>query len=241
VTYAVPGEVYDRVYTSPELGKDYDAEAAHLLALARERVPGARTLLDVCCGTGLHLARLRGELEVEGVDHDPALLRTAAERNPGVPLHEGDLFALDLGRSFDVVTCLFSSVSYARTPERLDLALAGLARHVSPGGLLVIEHLLAPEDVEDGRLASIAVQEPGLVVQRTILTRLRGEREGSFHMHYLVGRPAGIAHYSEEHRFGSFTPEQVLAAIARTGLEPEREAAAGGFARPLYLGQRAPA
>ena len=58
MTFRVSAEVYDAVYTSGLLGKDYDTEAAHLLERIEQRRPGASTLLDVCCGTGLHLARL---------------------------------------------------------------------------------------------------------------------------------------------------------------------------------------
>ena len=106
--------LYDAVYAF----KDYAAEVERLRQVIDARVPSARTLLDVACGTGMHLAELRRWYEVEGLDLDPQLLAFARERLPDVPLHEGDMTAFDLGREFDVVTCLFSSIAYVRTARR---------------------------------------------------------------------------------------------------------------------------
>src|SRR5438067_8492108 len=107
----VEASVYDLVYAAPG-AKDYAAEAAQIDVIIRKRAPGARTLLDVACGTGLHLRHLRERYAVEGVDASADMLAVAAQTLPGVPLHVGDMRALDLGRTFDAVTCLFSSVGY---------------------------------------------------------------------------------------------------------------------------------
>ena len=102
-------QFYDAVYS----WKDYDAESERLHALIEERVPGAKTLLDVACGTGTHLARLAQWYSVEGVDLDPEMLELARQKVPAAPLEVGDMVALELGRRFDVVACLFSSIGYA--------------------------------------------------------------------------------------------------------------------------------
>jgi len=132
--------LYDAIYSY----KDYAAEAERLHGLVEARALDARSLLDVACGTGMHLGELRRWYEVEGVDVDPQLLAIARERLSGVPLHQADMTTLDLGRTFDVVTCLFSSIAYVRTPEGLVRATAALARHVAPGGLLVVEPWILP-------------------------------------------------------------------------------------------------
>jgi SAM-dependent methyltransferase len=114
-------DLYDALYAT---FKDYGAEAAQLRALLGERVPGAQSLLDVACGTGTHLAELREHYEVEGLDLDPELLAVARERLPGIPLHVGDMTDFDLGRRFDVVLNLFSSIAYAAGVEHLRAAVA---------------------------------------------------------------------------------------------------------------------
>lgn len=99
--------LYDAIYS----WKDYADEVRRITELIEERHPEAKTLLDVACGTGKHLELLREHYEVEGFDLDPNLLRIAAERNPGIELHAGDMLSFDLGKAFDVVTCLFSSMA----------------------------------------------------------------------------------------------------------------------------------
>lgn len=130
---------YDAIYS----WKDYPAEAQKLRSLIRQRNPQARTLLDVACGTGKHLELLREDFEVEGLDLDDDMLAIARERLPGVPLHHGSFSDFELGRTFDVVTCLFSSIGYAQTEANLRLAIAAMARHLSPGGVLIVEPMIA--------------------------------------------------------------------------------------------------
>ena len=97
------------------------------------------TVLDAGCGTGrvaIELAR-RG-VDVVGVDVDPSMLATARARAPGIRFERADLAdpALDLGRTFDLVV-LAGNVPLFTPPGTQDALVAGCARHVGPGGLLV--------------------------------------------------------------------------------------------------------
>ena len=172
---------YDAIYAF----KDYAAEAAKIDALIQERKPDARTLLDVACGTGLHLQHLRTRYEVEGLDLDRELLAIAAERLPDVPFHQGDMLDFDLGRRFDVVLCLFSSIGYAGTTERLNRAVKSMAGHLQPGGLLVVEPWFAPDAWEDGFVDAVFVDEPGLKLARMSISGREG-RLSRVDLHYLV-------------------------------------------------------
>ena len=60
------------------------------------------------------------------------------------------------GRRFDVVLCLFSSIGYARDEERLRAAVAAMASHLEPVGLLVVEPWLAPEAWREGHVAMLS-------------------------------------------------------------------------------------
>jgi SAM-dependent methyltransferase len=224
---------YDAVYA----WKDYRSEVDRLDRVIRERNPSASTLLDVACGTGKHLELLRHRFRVEGLDLDPEMLAIARRRlGPDVPLHSGDLVGFDLGREFDVVTCLFSSIAYARTADRLGAAIGSMARHVASDGLLIVEPFFSPDQWEPGHLDSTVVDEPDLKVVRMVLS---GPAESPMTMsfNYLVGTPEGIDHFTEEHEVGLFTDQEHRDAFRAAGLEAERDAE-GLMGRGLFIGVR---
>ena len=121
--------IYDAVYSF----KDYAAESERLRTLIEENAPGATTLLDVACGTGKHLEQLRATYEVTGLDLDPDLLEIARVRLGDVELHVADMTDFALGRRFDVVTCLFSSIGYVGTVSRLERAIEAMASAPTAG------------------------------------------------------------------------------------------------------------
>jgi len=205
---------YDAIYAF----KDYEDEAERLRAMIQARVPSSEvTLLDVACGTGLHLQYLKKQYAVEGLDLDPNMLEIARRRCPGVPFHQGDLVAFDLGRRFEVVMCLFSSIGYAKTLARMQQAVLTMARHLCPGGLLLVEPWLTPDVFETGRFDARFVDEPDLKIARITTT----SREGALSIidfDYLVGTSDGVVHFTERHEVGLFTHDQYLDAFRAAGL-----------------------
>jgi SAM-dependent methyltransferase len=222
--------IYDAIYASI---RDYPREAAELDALIQARRPGARTLLDVACGTGGHLEHMKG-YEAEGLDLDPEMLAIARERLPDVTFQEGDMASFDLGKRFDAVVCMFSSIGYVKTEERLRSAIASMARHLEPGGVLVVEPWLTPDVWMDRHVGAVFVDEPELKIARINVA----EREGSISIvefEYLVGTPDGVERFTERHELGLFTVEQHLEAFLAAGLEAEHDPE-GPMGRGLYIG-----
>jgi SAM-dependent methyltransferase len=229
--FSETGELYDRFYA----WKDYDAEAARLRELiAAAGGPGEGTLLDVACGTGKHARALAAHYTVEGMDLDPVLLAVARRRLPDVPLHQGDMRGFDLGRTYGVVTCLFSSIGYVRDLDGLHAAMAAMARHLAPGGALVVEPWFAPGEYRPNHVHLLTVDEPELKLVRMSHGTVQGA-VSILDFEYLVGRPVGITRTHERHELGLFTQEQMLGAFERAGLRATFDSQ-GLMGRGLYIG-----
>jgi SAM-dependent methyltransferase len=232
--YSKSAPYYDKLYAK----KDYAGEVERLLALL-EVEPGGRrlTLLDVACGTGLHLRLLSRYFAVEGLDLCPEQLEAARRGNPGIHFHQGDMTAFDLGRRFDVVTCLFSSIGYMKTLEDLRRALARMAAHLEPGGRLVVEPWFTPSQWRSGSVHALLVEEPELKIARMNTSFTRG-RLSVFDLHHLVGTPQGTEHFVEHHEMGLFEVEEMGTAMRDAGLSVEYYAT-GLTGRGLYIGRAA--
>jgi SAM-dependent methyltransferase len=226
---------YDAVYSF----KDYAGEARLLkqFIAAHQRSPG-HALLDVACGPGPHVPYLRDDVAYEGLDLDLGMLAIARARFPGIPFHQGDMLDFDLGRAFDVVTCLFSSIAYARTVPGLRRAIANLARHVLPGGVLLIGPFFTPEQWMPGSPYALFVDQPDLKIARMNVSG--GDASGTvaiLDFHYLVATPAGVEHFTEHHELGLFTDADYRAAFAEAGMAVEYDAE-GLIGRGLYIGTK---
>ena len=216
--YSASAEWYDRLYGS----KDYAGEAQRVIRLVDERLPEARTLLDVACGTGRHLEHLRGRFQCQGLDVSAEQLQEARRQLPDLPFHLGDMRDAALGRVFDVVCCLFSAIGYMTTLADLARACATLARHARPGGLVLVEPWLEPQVWQEGKVHGLLIDEPELKVARVNTSRTRG-RLAVLDLHHLVGTPAGTQHFLEHHELLLATREELRAALAAAGLETEYE------------------
>jgi hypothetical protein len=112
-----------------------------------------------------------------------------------------------------------------------------MAHHLKPGGTLIIEPWLSPENWISGRPHLLTVDEPELKIARLSATG----REGAISIlefDYLVGTPEGTSHFTERHEAALFTDEQYRQAFERAGLSVDFDDH-GLTGRGLYLGQAA--
>lgn len=197
---------------------DYEAEAEEITAIVRELNPGARSLLDVACGTGRHLARFRRHFDCAGTDVEPGMVAVACETLPLVPLEVADMVELDLGRKFDAVTCLFSSIGYTVQPGRLTGAVRAMAGHLNPGGVLVVEPWITPEAWLGDGSDTVDVVEHGTGKLVRVISSRRDGNETTLRMHYVRASRGAIESEEETHRLGLFSRERYLDAFASAGL-----------------------
>ncbi len=224
-------ETYGRstfIYDSYIPNANYAEGARRLAAQIRRVNPAARTLLDVGCGSGKYLETLRHEFDCEGLDLADGFLEIARKRCPGLPLHKANMIDFDLGRRFDAISCLFLAIAYVGSLENMQRAVAQMARHLNPGGVLLIEPWLYPENFWEHRLTSEYVDEPDRKISRMFIAKREG-RLSVYDIHYLVGTPGGIEYFIEREELGLFTHAEYLAAFENAGLRVSYHAKAGLF------------
>jgi SAM-dependent methyltransferase len=131
--------------------------------------------------------------------------------------------SFDLGRRFDVVACLFSAIGYVRSVEELETAVANMARHLAPGGLVLVEPWFTPDQWQTpGRVrGSMMVDDEDLKVARFVVSETRG-RVAVTPMHHLVAEPSGVSHFVETHELLLATREEYEAAFVAACLEGVR-------------------
>ena len=231
--FSKSAKYYNAIYAS--MGKDHATEARKIHQLIQEhKRTSENTLLEVACGTGLHASILREDYQVEGLDLDAGLLEIASQNYPDIPFHQGDMTKFDLGKQFDAVTCLFSSIGYVKTKERLAQAVQNMTRHLLPGGVLIVEPWFTPEQWKPGRVSALFVDQPNLKISRMNISEVDGHLS-FFVFHYTIGTPQGVEHFTERHELGLFTHEEYLEAFQKVELEVvhDPEGLAG---RGLYIG-----
>jgi SAM-dependent methyltransferase len=222
---------YDLIYS----WKDYRREADYLLAIIQARVPGARNLLDVACGTGEHLRYLT-KFDRTGLDLDSGLLRVARAKLPDVRLVHSDMADFDLGLQFDVVVCLFSAIGYVVTVPKLNAAISCMAKHLSPGGVLCVEPWFTPEQWIDSKISMRTAETEDLKVCRIFEGGQNGKTSTNT-LHYLVANSGKVEYFTEFHNLGLFTQDEMRYAFENAGLTVEFDPV-GVENRGLYIGTK---
>ena len=222
-------QVYDRLCRH----KDYAGASATVCGIIDRLSPGATTLLDAACGTGLHLSHLGRRFAAEGLDLSSEMLDVARARCPSAAFHRGSLVEFDLGKRFDIVTCLFGSIAYATDEASLRRAIRCLAGHLQPGGLLIVEPWVTPDRFVSGRPVMDTVDDADLKVARLYVTARRGN-VSIYDSTYLVGTVDGVASFTERQELGLFGDDVYRQAFADAGLEVV-EATGDLFGYGLYV------
>jgi SAM-dependent methyltransferase len=142
-------EYYDRTYAD----KDYHSEAQFVDRLLQQCEPGAKSILDLGCGTGTHAFRL-AEMgyTVQGVDISPHMIEVAQRRREQFPsvvqqrvaFTQADIREACFDIRYDAVISLFHVFSYQATDEDVRLTLNTISKHLTPGGVCLFDFWYGP-------------------------------------------------------------------------------------------------
>jgi SAM-dependent methyltransferase len=226
-------EFYDTIYGA---FKDYTTEATKIADLLRAIDPNYKTVLDVGCGTGEHARLLtQAGFSVDGVDINADFVRIAQRKNQTGRFIEADMSEFELPRRYDVVMCLFSSIGYLCTLDRVASALRRFRDHLHPDGVVIVEPWFEPGVLDQGRVDQTTGEANGVRVTRS--SRMEVERGLSrLHFDYEITDATGTRHVHEVHELGLFTNGELMKAFRASGFDVTYDSV-GLINRGLYIGR----
>lgn len=229
-------DVYDLIFNRER--KNYAGEAAEVVRQIRARFPGARSLLDVGCGTGTHLESFREAFDhVAGVEPAPSMRKVAERKLPSVPIHAAEMREFRLDRSYDAVCCIHGPIGHLADEAELRGAVRRMAEHLVPGGVLVLDPWWFPETFIDGYVVAEVARDERRSVARVSHSVRQGESAMCITANYLVGDATGIKEFTTSDVLSLFREDQYADALAVAGLEVEY-VPAPEVPRGLFIGVR---
>jgi len=207
---------YDRIYSF----RNYLDEAVRIQNLIMKYLEtGGNTLLDVACGTGLHLKHLKDDFSCTGVDASKAMLKIARTNAQGVTFKEADMKTLKLGKQFDVITCLLSSIGYVRNYSNLERTIRNFSKHLKKGGVALIEPSHASSFYVKGEPRITVYDGKDAKITRINVPKIR-QTTAVLNMHILIADKGKDAEYFiDKHELGLFGINNTLSLMKNAGLK----------------------
>ncbi|WP_413207375.1 class I SAM-dependent DNA methyltransferase [Rhodospirillum sp. A1_3_36] len=226
-------DLYDDIY----LDKDYRSEARLVTKILRQAAPGSERLLDVGCGTGEHIRHLVGYgFEIDGVDIDGSLLALARAKNPDCRFYRAGMTEFQIPLRYDAILCMFSAVGYVRTADKLRITLANFRSHLTLAGIVILEPWVTPDQAPSGKTTKSIIGTGGKRIRRSCTFKVDNGMS-VINMKYEVDEGGQVRSFSEEHRLGLFSREEMHAAFADLGFRTRYLPPSPLLSRGLYLGQ----
>jgi SAM-dependent methyltransferase len=224
-------QFYDTIYG---VFKDYNTEVMKIANLLRAIDPNYKTVLDVGCGTGEHARLLtQAGFSVDGIDINADFVRIARRKNPTGLFVEADMSEFELSSRYDVVMCLFSSIGYLRTLDRVAGALRRFRDHLRPGGAVIVEPWFEPGVLDQGRVDQTTGEANGVRVTRNSRMELQGDLS-RIHFDYEITDATGTRAAHEVHELGLFTNGELMRTFRASGFDVTYDPA-GLINRGLYV------
>ena len=124
----------------------------------------------------------------------------------------------NLGKTYDVILCLFSSIGYVKTLNNVVKTLSSFKRHLNRYGIILVEPWFTPDVWHVGSMHMLSEETDDLKVCRMNISG----REGNISIldfHYMVGADGKIDYFTERHELGLFTIEEMMTTFFNAGLD----------------------
>jgi len=219
----MPDKVFDAYSAYYDLfyrDKPYEQEVAWLVERMRRYQPGARTLLDVGCGTGAYTELFAQQgYTAQGVDLSPSMIAQATGAGGRASYATGDARSYRAAEPVDIVTLLFHVMSYQTTDDDVIRTLESCFANLRDGGLLCFDvwHKPAVLFQQPEERTKECRDEDYTAVRHAVPVHHRAQQVVDVCYDITVTSREGSAHFEEVHSMRYFDEDELRAFLTGAG------------------------
>lgn len=216
--YKKYAKYYDIFYSQ----KNYDSEVEFIESIAKNFKVKGKEILDMACGTGNHAQRLAKDgFIVTCVDINSDMLKIAKKKVKNAKFVNGSMQSFKSKRKYDIITCLFSAMSYNKNKSELNQTLLNFYNLLNKGGVVIFDITLF-KNIEERYPAYLATfSEDNLQIGMVSQWRQSKENPDIFNVNFLilVKEKGKVDFEIDEHELRRFTIEDVRSAMKTIGFD----------------------
>ena len=206
-------EYYDLMYVNEEA---YQKEVDGVFELADKYAPGAKTLLDIACGTGAQAKYFSERFNVTGIDISREMLEIAKSKVPNAEFEIADMTDFDLGRKFDIIVNLYGSIGFASSFEHLCSSLKCVYDHLDDNGLFILTPWSTKEEIKDGLVAKSKKEGLSGYCRMETVKRIADDKV-QVEMHHLVAKDLDVKYHKTVSTVTLFSEAEYVSALEKAG------------------------
>ena len=220
---------YALAYDLLNEGKPYQDEVDFVLKLYKSHNPVGelpKSVLDLGCGSGMHLSIFPSDTKKTGVDISESMLDVAKKREtPNVTYFQTIIGDFQTESKFDLVYSLFHVMSYQTTEMDLDQSLATICNSLSDNGLAVFDFWHRAAWDQDPPVTRMTVKKNSLVEVKRVSSPTVDRASGlvtidmDIFVHQANMDKNAYEHFSEHHEMRAYTLQELAYAARLKGLE----------------------
>lgn len=207
---------YDRLHSF----RDYLDEAVRLQNIIIKYSPKEPiTLLDVACGTGLHLKHLQDDFTCTGIDISKDMLKIARKNTKGITFKHTDMKKMKLNKEYDVITCMLSSIGYLKTQKYLEKTITNFYNHLAKDGLLILEPSHSKSFYSSGKPSITTYEDKNTKITRINISKIQ-LNTSKLNMHIVIAEKGREPkYYIDNHKLGLFAIKDTLKLMRMVGFK----------------------
>ncbi|MEF2175927.1 MAG: methyltransferase domain-containing protein [Candidatus Absconditabacteria bacterium] len=194
-SWGILGKYYDSIFSY----KNYSQESSKIKELISKfkKLPGNK-LLDVGCATGSYIDHLKNDYYIYGIDLSNELLKVAKAKHPDITFFSKDISKLKIKQRFDVILCVFDTISYCKTYKEVEELMEVFSYHLNSGGVLIIEPFALKENIQKSQYVCEKINVDEECIQYAQSITHKGEKL-TIQKQFLITNNKGITHYTDNH------------------------------------------